>query len=546
MKKLYILLTAVLLCLSACDDRRTVIETLHHAEAVMMEHPDSALQLLERIPHPDGWAEQFRADYALLLTQARSRCRIIATSDSLIRIAVNYYLSSNNNARKAKAWLYLGDVYMDMQKYSEAIIPLKQAEEVMQEAEANVQSLVYSKLGYLNRKSGNYELALEYYQKTLRIDMAQHKTEWIVSDLTNILNLPLLEIRDSAAVYIGWLEENILSAHPDLQAKTYNNIGVYYNKQGQQEQAAQYFHRAIHASVSAPYRAYLNLARIYDAQGDEERADSLFQAALQSPVWATRALIYKALSNRNINKKKYQEAVEYMKRYQAAADSFYTHRQALEIQKLQLKYDNEVMARDKAEAESHLLRLGSGVILLLWVLASMGYYLYRYFKNRHLSQLQKLENQIIQIRLLEDEKEQMKEKVRKLNDTLAQTKALNMEYLKAQNEWTTQNDLQALALYIRLQRNLSLYNPSLELPILGHWLDIVSGQFASRLRKEYPYLTVTELSVCYFQRMNYTVSDMSQALHVKIDSISRYIYRICSKLDIPKNKEQFYDYILHF
>ena len=124
----------------------------------------------------------------MLLTQARSRCRITATSDSLIRIATDYYQYSDDHARKATALFYLSDVYTDMGKYTEAIVPLKQAEEVVEDADAKVQSLVYSKLGYLNRKSNNYELALEYYAKAMNMDKASQKTEWFISDLTNILN----------------------------------------------------------------------------------------------------------------------------------------------------------------------------------------------------------------------------------------------------------------------------------------------------------------------------------------------------------------------
>ena len=104
--------------------------TLLQAEALMYTHPDSALQMLEAIPDPEKLTGQEQADYALLLTQARSRCRITATSDSLIRIATNYYRHSDDHARKATAFLYLGDVYMDMENHTEAIKALKQAEEV--------------------------------------------------------------------------------------------------------------------------------------------------------------------------------------------------------------------------------------------------------------------------------------------------------------------------------------------------------------------------------------------------------------------------------
>ena len=94
------------LSFTGCQDRKGTAPILKEAEALMYTRPDSALQMLETISQPEQLTGQEQADYALLLTQARSRNRITATSDSLIRIATDYFQDSNDNARKAKAFLY--------------------------------------------------------------------------------------------------------------------------------------------------------------------------------------------------------------------------------------------------------------------------------------------------------------------------------------------------------------------------------------------------------------------------------------------------------
>lgn len=225
---LTLLLCFLTFSIAGCREGKDTAATLTEAEALMYTSPDSALLMLEAIPHPERLTGRKQADYALLLTQARSRCRITANSDSLIRIATDYYLHTDDNDRKATALYYLSDVYTDMGKYTEAIAPLKQAEEALKEVHPNIQSLVYSQLGYLNRKSGNYELALDYYVKTLRINITHHNDEWSVGNLTNILNLPLSKVQDSASFYIKQLEIMLPDARPDLQSKAYNNIGVFY------------------------------------------------------------------------------------------------------------------------------------------------------------------------------------------------------------------------------------------------------------------------------------------------------------------------------
>ena len=543
----HILLHIILCCLLAlsftgCQDRKGTAPILKEAEALMYTRPDSALQMLETISQPEKLTGQEQADYALLLTQARSRNRITATSDSLICIATDYYQDSNDNARKAKAFLYLGDVYMDMQNHVEAMKALKQAEEVLDNAEASVQSLIYSNLAYLNRESSNYELAWKYYQKALDVNISNGYTERIVTNLINVLNLPLPKVQDSITIYINQLEEILLSVRPELQSKAYNNIGVYFYKCDQTDQAAEYFQKAIHTSVSVPYRAYLNLARIYDEEGNTAHADSLYQVALQSPVWATRARIYEALYNRSLHAHRYQEATEYMKRYQLAADSFYTQRQSQKIQELQTRYDFEVLAREKVETENRLLHItiGGGLLLFLSVLAIY------YLKKKHTRQLQELENLIRQINEMENREKEMEDLVNTLNESLERSTVLSNEFLRVKGKWTDSEDILALGVYIRLKRDLSLYNPSSDLFLLGHWLDIVYNQFASRLASEHRNLTVSELSICYLHRMGYTIQEISQAMHVKTDSIKRYIYRACANMGIPQSREEFAKYISKF
>ena len=538
----YILCCLLTLSFTGCQDRKGTAAVLKEAESLMYTRPDSALQILKTISQPEKLTGQEQADYALLLTQARSRNRITATSDSLIRIATDYFQDSNDNERKAKAFLYLGDVYMDMQNHVEAMKALKQAEEVLDHAEASVQSLIYSNLAYLNRESSNYELAWKYYQKALDVNISNGYTERIVTNLINVLNLPLPKVQDSITIYINQLEEILLSVRPELQSKAYNNIGVYFYKCNQTRQAAKYFQKAIHTSVSVPYRAYLNLARIYDEEGNTAHADSLYQVALQSPVWATRARIYEALYNRSLHAHRYQEATEYMKRYQLAVDSFYTQRQSQEIQELQTKYDFEVLAREKAEAENRLLRITIGGSLLLFLSILAVYY----FKKKYTRQLQELENLIRQINELENKEKEMEDLVNTLNESLERSTVLSNEFLRVKGKWTDSEDILALGVYIRLKRDLSLYNPSSDLPLLGHWLDIVYNQFASRLTSEHRNLTVSELSICYLHRMGYSIQEMSQAMHVKTDSIKRYIYRACANMGIPQSREEFGKYISKF
>ena len=81
---LYILLLLSALLTFSCKERPEVSSTLDRAETLIWESPDSALQLLEALPTSKRIDEESRARHALLLSQARYRCYVPTTSDSLI------------------------------------------------------------------------------------------------------------------------------------------------------------------------------------------------------------------------------------------------------------------------------------------------------------------------------------------------------------------------------------------------------------------------------------------------------------------------------
>ena len=87
-----ILISIMMLCWSgsSCRKASATDSVFAEAERLMYTYPDSALKLIEAILNPELLVGQSQADYALLLTEASSQNLIYASSDSLIRIAVDY------------------------------------------------------------------------------------------------------------------------------------------------------------------------------------------------------------------------------------------------------------------------------------------------------------------------------------------------------------------------------------------------------------------------------------------------------------------------
>ena len=88
----------------------------------MFDHPDSALHILEDMPMPSArWDKENHALWCLLNTQAKVKQLMKISSDSLVRIAYDYYKPTNNARRKAMSALYMGDINYDLGNIEEAM-----------------------------------------------------------------------------------------------------------------------------------------------------------------------------------------------------------------------------------------------------------------------------------------------------------------------------------------------------------------------------------------------------------------------------------------
>ena len=162
---LYILITCTALLNIQCSGNgkeKTPLPELVHAESVMFDHPDSALHILEAMPMPSArWDKENHALWCLLVTQAQYKQVMRIPSDSLVRIAYDYYKPTDNARRKAMSALYMGDVNYDLGNIEEAMkYYLEGKTEVEKTNDYKTGYLIMSSLGklYLFRDFSDYAL----------------------------------------------------------------------------------------------------------------------------------------------------------------------------------------------------------------------------------------------------------------------------------------------------------------------------------------------------------------------------------------------------
>ena len=170
----------LLLAFTACGDKKAVTDALNRAEAVMNEHPDSALNLLRTLTFDDFQKEKNRARYALLHSQALDKNYIDVTNDSLISVAVEYYKDKDDVRSKFLSYYYMGRVHANGERYLQATSCLMESEQLVDEVgDDYLSGLLYSEMGRIYRLYYDYPKSLEAHRKAAecyeRAGMIRHR-----------------------------------------------------------------------------------------------------------------------------------------------------------------------------------------------------------------------------------------------------------------------------------------------------------------------------------------------------------------------------------
>ena len=169
----HIALVLLVMLVTGCGGAYRYDSRLAAADSLMHDLPDSALAIVEAVDPASLAREGDRAYHDLLLTQARYRCYITATSDSDINRALNYYRRHDGEREKlTRAYIYKGAVMEELGHPDSAMLYYKHAE-------ATAAPTDYFNLGQINTRIGSlyriyyadklicydkYKKALMYYR----------------------------------------------------------------------------------------------------------------------------------------------------------------------------------------------------------------------------------------------------------------------------------------------------------------------------------------------------------------------------------------------
>lgn len=389
-KNLFIL---SLLFLAACGTAYR--PDLNKAEALMIDHPDSSLNILEKIRIERVRGRKNKAKYALLYSQALDKNYIDVESDSIIRVARDYYAHRGSNEERAQAFYYYGIVANnagDIDEAMKAFIPARiYAEKTDNEY---VKGLIYSAIGNLYYDQNSLAEAIEQFDraeesfiKTGRL-MNQFVTVYRKANIHNLLNnsqesLSNLQKAESLARQLNDTAQILNLNLSVVLWKIKNNYNDYY--------AYKHSLFKLYASYNnsnIPISHYIALGKLHSKLGDIDSANYyLTNALINKKILTVDDIgIYATLSQNEKNANNFEKALEYRELYNNLSDSLMVEENKNRIEKLEQKYKAQYLQRsyEILEAKHKLQKVSNSLIMILTtIIGGVVLFLYRYIMMRN-------------------------------------------------------------------------------------------------------------------------------------------------------------------
>ena len=585
---LYILIACTALLNIQCSGNgkeKTPLPELVHAESVMFGHPDSALHILEDMPMPSArWDKENHALWCLLVTQAQYKRMMKIPSDSLVRIAYDYYKPTDNARRKAMSALYMGDINYELRNIEEAMqYYLEGKTEVEKTDDYKTGYLVMVSLCrlYLYRDFADY--ALEACRKAYDYAVKDSNKRYQLASLKFMARCYCISDSLSKAIDTYHkcseltLELELENYYYDIQSE----IALVYKNKGDIEKSLE-----IIKSFPIKYQPALLTGKNYYLLGQQDSAYIYLNEALKTYNIYTKASAYEYLY-------KLADTPQYRKYLKTYCDSLLFYNDSIiaidkgkEIIAYKEKYDHQKLITEqqrlkleKADAQRLLFII---TICLIVVIAVVAYLYQKRLVRKETTirkQSEKLQDYMLQLheyetrlmqnnRYMEELKEQLSgqemnseelheyreqidslqvensrlsEKINSLQHHIndysskldkARREADKFRNLSEENLYLKQRE-RVLADYLvdndRLVKELRekcrvLENKEWE--ALEDVCESVYGNFITRLQSFCPTLTKQELHLCVLIRLRFGNAQLATIFAVSPASISQKKFRL--------------------
>ena len=506
---------------------------LTQAEAVMFEHPDSALHILNAMQKPDASNKEQHALWCLLLTQAQYKQSFTFHSDSLIRIAYEYYRPTDNARRKALSALYMGNVNYELKHITEAM-------NYFLEAKADMEKTDDYKLGYLVMSSlGNLyvyrdltDYALEAFQEAYDYAVKDSCKRYEISSLQDLgrayavnedykraidMYTQAIQIRDSTHITFHSLEGEL--------ADIYCVLGEYEKALALEKQGME--------NDTASAQDYYGIGETFLYMEKYDSAYYYLRKALHTSNVYTLAGVYEALlylSYQPVYRKYMADFCDSLQLYQDSVNAL-DQSQSKNIIACKEKYEYQKLINKNKKDTYQTIRIL--LFIILAVLCLTGIITYFYLRRK------------TTIRRKEEEVTQLNEN--KL--LITQNNAEELDLLKSQKDKLSMLLLENHP-YLTALHQTPVCLTDTERNHICQLTNTLYTDFCKRLLTQIPTLSEYEVLLCSLIKLHFSVSEIATLLAISPASVStsksRLKKKIYTHLKLSSEKKNFDTWIWKF
>ena len=502
---------------------------LERADALVREHPDSAMQLLKSIARPASLSRRDYALFALLVTQARCQLHEDLTQDTLSYIAVNYFRNTTDSVNAYKSYFYAGQVARAMMRPEQAITCyLKGSAFLETSRNFNQHYISNTWLGVLNSEQGLHKEKIRYSKRALQYADSLGNDRYRFISLNDIA-YGFIELKqyDSARHYV--LRALDIARRVDLTGDlppAYALLGSIDYADDRLPEALESYSRAqalLPAGDSRLSTHLIGKARILARTG---HCDSAFRYLAQA-----EAAGIPEIEDRRIRLEAYVLAYEKLgrldsalgcqRRYSRLQDSIYDRIQSGRIYQTQhvFRYDklreqNQLLKEQKMSRDKRFYRLMliSGLFVLAGVVV--------HFRRDRIRKLYIIGQQDQIIR----QQEYLRQKEAEKLDAEARLSELGAKEDRLKTAFFRQLSLRFIPDTGDKRDVIRLSDADWKL-IFGH-ADAIFDGFTRRLGERFPALNEEDIRYCCMVRMQLSHAEIARIVCLEKDSVKKRLRRI--------------------
>ena len=328
-------LLTVLLLLSSCSHKSETGTLFSHADALMEEHPDSVLRLLDLPPEEiEELSDNECARYALLLARATDKCKqSLLPCDSLLNVALEYY--DDDEKEKAVALLYKGRLAVEMEEEKEAISYLQEGLTIIQNfpKELKTKNLLLSSLGNIYFDAGYYDESFGMYKALYQCCTTELDKSMALNNISTYYCI--IDEEDSTLMFQREALNYAISSGDSLQiAMSKHNLSLEFDGFDELDSALYYAQKAL---IELPQREnhgnyYFNLGDLLlKTGGNKDSARYYLNKSLEDIPIEGKISCLKSLYNLEKDNGDYKTANTYLEEQSAIIDSLCYMEQSLSL-----------------------------------------------------------------------------------------------------------------------------------------------------------------------------------------------------------------------